>query len=162
MNENAAQLRKDKALEDFGGKSSSQTSMKHIKHKSGGDGVYQFPYDSGYVIDSFQGTNMATAPSGYTKGSTPAYGTVDLTSVLSKDEIESGGRPLHFRKADEMLGISAGDRADKSTWHHLKTFGQMELIDMNVHGAMWHYGGIAKWGEHGGGNDGDDDEPSAE
>ncbi|MCR9171873.1 MAG: HNH endonuclease [bacterium] len=162
MNDGTTQLRKDKALKDFGGKSSGQTSMKLINQKSGGQGVFQYPYQSGYVIDTFQGTNIATPPKGYSKGAITSYGTVDLTQKLTKSEIEEGGRPLHFREGDKALGISADSRANKATWHHLKTFGQMELIDMNVHGAMWHYGGIAKWGEHGGGNDGDDDEPSSE
>lgn len=150
------QLKKDPAVYDFGdGESGVTTSTKVIAPKNGPKGLFKYRYGSNYVIDSFNGTNIAEPDAAkgteYEGLDTPnisvAVSKHDLAADygdggLNEDEIKHGGRPKHFRHADKASGI---DRTNKYTWHHLQELGKMELIDMNVHGAMWHYGGIAGW-----------------
>ena len=165
------QLKKDPAIYDFGdGESGVTTSTKVIAPKNGSKGLFKYRYGSNYVIDSFNGTNIAEAD---TANGTEyeGLGTPNISVAVSKhnlaadygdgglseEEIKKGGRPKHFRHADKASGI---DRTNKYTWHHLQELGKMELIDMNVHGAMWHYGGIAGWDASLHSPDASDDDPS--
>jgi len=158
--ENEAVLlrKKDKAIYDFGDKESGvTTSTKVIDPKDGTKGLYKYRYVDTNKIDSFNGTNIAKADTAkgteYEDLPTPEIKVKvsdhDLSKknkedeTLTQEEIGGGDRNLHFRHADNEHGI---DRTNKYTWHHKRTYGKMELIDMNVHGAMWHYGGISGWG----------------
>ncbi|HEX7816840.1 HNH endonuclease [Dyella sp.] len=122
-------------------------------------------------IDTFVGANSVpsglTIPSEHADAQNPgnlhvAVGDHDLSGsksgvdALSASDIASGSRALHFRHGDQSNGNPS--RTNSLTWHHKAKFGHMELIDMNVHGAFWHYGGIAGWSasEHKT-TDGDDD-----
>lgn len=153
------QMKKDAAEHVFGDKNdpANTTATKVIKQKTGGKGLFKFKYVGGNCIDSFQGGNNI-ADKDTAKGTT--YADLDVPSIavkvsshdlsagdtgLKDSEITDGGRAKHFSQADAATGNSAESRKDKYTWHHLQTKGMMELIDMNVHGAMWHYGGIAGW-----------------
>lgn len=117
-------------------------------------------------MDSFNGTNMATEAkkaaedekkdgvSDYTDLDAPnisvAVAAHDLsktygdTEGLSDSQLSGGSRSVHFAHADAANNTKAS-RVNSYTWHHLQDKGKMELIDMNVHGAMWHYGGISGW-----------------
>ncbi|MBC3872672.1 HNH endonuclease signature motif containing protein [Undibacterium flavidum] len=166
------QLKKDKAVDVFNdGESGVSTATKVIDPKDGSRGLFKYAYGSGNIIDSFNGKNIAnpkiadgTKYAGLTAPNiTVKVAAHDLTAdygdgALTKSEVTSGGRPLHFRHADNAHKI---DRTDKYTWHHLQTMGKMELIDMNVHGAMWHYGGISGWAASLHNSDAGDDDPSA-
>ncbi|WCL53461.1 HNH endonuclease [Gimibacter soli] len=64
-----------------------------------------------------------------------------------KDEyIDTNDRPQHFSMADKKAGIKPADRTAKWTWHHLKTpTYDMALVDMAVHRAFGHNGGVHLW-----------------
>lgn len=154
----AVQMKKDKAEFVFDDKNKPErtTATKVIKQKSGPKGLFKFNYVNGNCINSFQGGNIAKKETAedtdYADLGTPeitvAVSSHDLAAGdkgLSENDITNGGRAKHFAQADEATGNSAESRKDKYTWHHLQSKGKMELIDMNVHGAMWHYGGIAGW-----------------
>lgn len=158
QNTGIIQRKKDKAVYDFGDKGDGKTSTKVIDQKEGGRGLFKYQYkDDGNVIDTFNGTNIADSNIAngtiYQGISTPnitvKVASHDLkkqygnTPALSTNIIANGTRAQHFAHADAAHGI---DRTDKYTWHHKQEVGKMELIDMNTHGAMWHYGGIAGWG----------------
>lgn len=150
------QMKKDAAEHDFGdkGKPSGTTATKVINPKSGTRGLYKYKYSDGVkILDSFNGTNIANKETAkgtsYYGLTTPeitvAVASHDLASgdpPLSSSQLKNGSRSVHFRHADKKHKI---DRKNKYTWHHLQNVGKMELIDMNVHGAMWHYGGIDGW-----------------
>ena len=163
------QMKKDAAIATLGDKVAGEsTATKVIKDKGGNIGLYKYKYTGGNLIDQFDGKNIAKAETAkgtpYEKLPTPnirvAVANHDLFSTnkkgrkLTPTEITNGGRPTHFLHADEEHEVS---RTDNYTWHHKQDEGKMELIDMNVHGAMWHYGGIAHWkaGTHGAGGDDD-------
>lgn len=167
----ALQLKKDKAEYAFGDKGDPDgtTATKVITPKSGTRGLYKYKYVGGNKIDSFQGANIAkTATADKTKYSTlsapeitTAVSSHDLgkdygDGKLSEEQMSSGGRPLHFKHADLA---HKKDRTNMYTWHHLQDKGKMELIDMNVHGAMWHYGGVAGWKASTHSADASDDDP---
>lgn len=155
------QLAKEAALMKIRDKDpGSSTPTKIIKTKGGEIGVFRFPQGSGNIIDTFVGTNIAT--SGDETEAKKSYSTAKLMQIpvkkadhdlaadypdapkLSDSVIKGDDRNPHFKHADDAQKTS-GDRSS-NTWHHKSKFGKMELIDMNVHGAMWHYGGIASWG----------------
>jgi len=151
-------LRKDPAHWSGGDKKDGKTSTKVITTKVGAKtGLFRFPM-IGDIIDSFVGENIAKkskAPPSYPNvepQNIPHHCTIDLRSKtaggdngLTKDQVTHGSRATHFAHADKLAGTSASSRKNRWTWHHTNDFGKMELIDMNVHGAMWHYGGIAGW-----------------
>lgn len=163
------QLAKDAALWSAGDKVDGKTSTKVIMTKGGTKGIFRFPMN-GDIIDTFIGQNIAdesdkpSAHSDAKKIDIPvAVSDHDLAATykstapgLSSSEISGGGRPKHFKHGDDSHGV---DRSNKYTWHHKNKLGKMELIDMNVHGAMWHYGGISGWkeSEHDKSVDTDDD-----
>ena len=168
----AVQLKKDRAVYAFDdGESGVTTATKVIDPKDGSRGLFKYAYGSGNIIDSFNGTNIAdpkiadgTEYDGL-KAPNIAVKVVEHNlandygdGALSSNEVVNGRRPLHFAHADKAHGIN---RTDKYTWHHLQSVGKMELIDMNVHGAMWHYGGIAGWASSLHDPDASDDDPSA-
>lgn len=148
------QLAKDAALWSKGDKEANKTSTKVIKTKGGTKGIFRFPMN-GNIIDTFIGKNEANeadkpaAHQDAQKIDIPvAVADHDLgkkygdTEALSDEQITGKNRGTHFTHGDNSHGK---DRANKYTWHHKSSEGKMELIDMNVHGAMWHYGGIASW-----------------
>lgn len=166
------QMKKDPAVYDFGdkGKPDGTTSTKVIDPKNGSRGLFKYKYIDGNIIDSFNGTNIADSKiandTKYAGLNAPnisvAVAKHDLAvdygdGKLTLNDIEKGERPLHFRHADNA---HKKDRENKYTWHHLQDFGKMELIDMNVHGAMWHYGGIARWSASVHEGKSSDDDPS--
>lgn len=149
-------LKKDPALWSAGDKIDGYTSTKVIKTKQGSTGLFRYPMQTN-IIDSFIGKNVADEKivrpkeyQGVQKIDIPvAVAEHDLSKKYKDDApgldantIQKGTRPTHFAHADKSHGI---DRTDQYTWHHKNALGKMELIDMNVHGAMWHYGGIAGW-----------------
>lgn len=165
------QLAKDAALWSAGDKKDGKTSTKIIKTKGGTKGIFRFPM-SGNIIDTFIGKNEADESlkplehNDAQKIDIPvAVASHDLaakygdTEALSDSQITGKNRGVHFAHGDSSHGK---DRANKYTWHHNNSKGKMELIDMNVHGAMWHYGGIASWEatRHDSGDT--DDDPTAE
>jgi len=158
-----AQLKKDAALATIRTKKANggnSTGTKVVKTKGGAFGIFQYPMN-GKIIDKFSGANMAQDSDkdteaakkyGATKMEIPtAVADHDLAVTknsvtgLSETVIKSDDRPAHFSHADKANGRTAKDREDQYTWHHKQSFGHMELVDMNVHGAMWHYGGIDGW-----------------
>jgi hypothetical protein len=164
-------MKKDAALAELAPKEDGWTATKIIKPKNGNKGVFRFPM-KGSNIDTFVGTNSVpsgvTIPPQHSDAENPgnifvkvadhdlANSYVSGVAGLSKSEITDGTRPVHFAHGDKSHGNPS--REDSLTWHHKAQVGHMELIDMNVHGAFWHYGGIAHWGAslHGT-SDGDDD-----
>lgn len=170
----AMQLKKDAAIHSFGdSKPGETTATKVIDPKDGARGLFKYNYTGGNIIDTFNGKNIADSKiadgTTYAGLSAPNITVKVADHDLGKDygkgggklsdsQMATGGRSTHFTHADNAHGI---DRTDKYTWHHLQNKGKMELIDMNVHGAMWHYGGIASWtaGTHS--PDATDDDPSA-
>jgi len=166
------QLKKDKAVASFDdGESGKTTATKVIDPKDGSRGLFKYAYGSGNIIDSFNGKNIADpkianntayaglgAPNIAVKVPSHNLATDYGGGALTLTQIATGGRPLHFSHADKAHGI---DRTNKYTWHHLQALGKMELIDMNVHGAMWHYGGISGWAGSTHTSDDGDDDPSA-
>ncbi|MGV3612916.1 MAG: HNH endonuclease [Fluviicola sp.] len=155
------QLAKEAALKKIRDKDpGSSTPTKIIKTKGGEIGVFRFPQGSGNIIDTFNGTNIAT--SGDETEAKKSYSTAKIMPIpvkvadhnlgadytdapkLSDSVIKGDDRNPHFKHADDAQKTS-GDRPSY-TWHHKASLGKMELVDMNVHGAMWHYGGIASWG----------------
>ncbi|MDO1529058.1 HNH endonuclease [Fulvimonas sp. R45] len=149
-------MKKDAALAELRSKESGWTATKIIKPKNGNKGVFRFPMN-GDNIDTFVGTNSVpsgiTIPSEHSDAENPGslYAPVadhDLSKKyghaegLSDTVIRTGARSAHFAHGDEGHGIH---RENSLTWHHKAKVGHMELIDMNVHGAFWHYGGIAGW-----------------
>jgi hypothetical protein len=167
----AVQLKKDRAVYAFDdGESGVTTATKVIDPKDGSRGLFKYAYGSGNIIDSFNGTNLANpkiangtpyedlkAPNIAVKVAAHDLGVDYGDDALSPNQVVHGGRPLHFAHADKAHGIN---RTDKYTWHHLQNVGKMELIDMNVHGAMWHYGGISGWAASIHDSDSSDDDPS--
>lgn len=165
------QLAKDAALWSAGDKVPGKTSTKVIMTKGGKKGIFRFPMN-GDIIDTFIGQNEAdeslkpAAHADAQKIDIPvavpdhdlaaAYGD---TEALSDGQITGGNRGTHFAHGDNSHGV---DRSNKYTWHHKSTKGKMELIDMNVHGAMWHYGGIASWEASRHDSTVSEDDPSAE
>jgi hypothetical protein len=149
-------LAKDAALWSGDDKTDGLTSTKVVKQKSGAIGLFRYRMN-GDIIDSFINNNVAdesiVRPDAY-KGVkrmeivtavqdhnlAAKYGD---TEALSSAQVVGGSRPVHFAHGDASHGIG---RENKYTWHHKSSLGKMELIDMNVHGAMWHYGGISGWG----------------
>lgn len=149
-------LKKDAALWKANDKVEGHTSTKIVMTKGGQKGIFRFPM-SGNIIDTFIGKNEAdkskhVIPAEHSDAAvldipiavadhdlSAKYGAVE---GLSDPEVVGGSRPTHFKHADDS---HKKDREDKFTWHHKNAKGKMELIDMNVHGAMWHYGGIAGW-----------------
>ena len=155
------QLAKDAALMKIRDKDpGSTTPTKIIKTKGGEIGVFRFPQGSGNIIDTFNGTNIASSAD--EEEAKKSYSTAKIMPIpvkvadhnlgadytdapkLSDSVIKGHDRGPHFKHADDAQKTS-GDRPNY-TWHHKTNLGKMELIDMNVHGAMWHYGGIASWG----------------
>ncbi|WP_308910523.1 HNH endonuclease [Pseudokordiimonas caeni] len=64
----------------------------------------------------------------------------------TKEYIDTDDRRQHFSMADKAAGIKPGDRTGKWTWHHLKTpTYDMALVDMAVHRAFGHNGGVHLW-----------------
>ncbi len=169
------QMKKDAAIHKFSdGESGVETATKVIDPKNGSRGLFKFKYTGGNKIDTFNGTNIAdpkiAKSTKYDGLSAPNISVAVASHDLGKDyshgklsstEMESGGRDLHFRHADKAHG-TAGSRVNSYTWHHLQDKGKMELIDMNVHGAMWHYGGIAGWKGATHSADASDDDPSSD
>lgn len=167
------QLKKDKAVASFNdGESGKTTATKVIDPKDGSRGLFKYAYGSGNIIDSFNGKNIAD-PKIASKTEYASLGAPNIAvkvashnlatdysggGALTSTQIATGGRPLHFSHADKAHSI---DRTNKYTWHHLQALGKMELIDMNVHGAMWHYGGISGWAGSTHASDDGDDDPSA-
>jgi hypothetical protein len=150
-------MKKDAALAELRQKETGWTATKVIKPKNGSKGIFRFPMN-GNNIDTFIGTNSVpgglTIPQEHQDAENPGqiYAKVPDHNLgkdygeqkaLDKDDILNGGRPLHFSHGDNSHGNPS--RTDSLTWHHKQTFGHMELVDMNVHGAFWHYGGIAGW-----------------
>jgi hypothetical protein len=163
--------KKDAALAELKPKESGWTATKVIKPKNGSKGIFRFPM-SGDNIDTFVGTNNVpsglTIPSTHQDAENPGKIHVavsdhnlgakykDSVPALSDSDIGGGSRPKHFKHGDDSHGNPS--RENSLTWHHKATYGHMELVDMNVHGAFWHYGGIAHWdaSKHGT-SDADDD-----
>lgn len=155
------QLAKEAALKKIRDKTpGSSTPTKIIKTKGGEIGVFRFPQDSSNIIDTFNGTNIATSED--EEEAKKSHSTAKIMPIpvkvadhdlgadytdapkLSDSVIKGDDRDPHFKHADAAQKTS-GDRPSY-TWHHKASLGKMELVDMNVHGAMWHYGGIASWG----------------
>ncbi len=168
---NPVQLAKDAALWSAGDKVDGKTATKIIKTKGGTKGIFRFPM-SGNIIDTFIGKNEAdeskkpAAHADAQKIDIPvAVADHDLaakygdTEALSDAQITGKNRGVHFTHGDNSHGI---DRSNKYTWHHKNSKGKMELIDMNVHGAMWHYGGIASWESTRHDSSDTDDDPTAD
>lgn len=158
--QNAVMMRKDPALAEIRPRQAGWTATKVVKPKNGPKGIFRFPMN-GDNIDTFVGTNnppgdldAAEVPGAHHDAQkTPIPTAVadhnlgkayEGVSALDADAVGGGDRGLHFRHADAAWG-TAGARPDKYTWHHKAQFGHMELVDMNVHGAFWHYGGVAGW-----------------
>jgi hypothetical protein len=151
------QLRKDAAVWSDGNKTGGMTPLKLVKRKdTNAIERYRFKYD-GNRIDSFavnqaqpddgKGTKLSDGSdvSSYPIGSGYIVkDNVNLKGALSKEDIEGGDRNVHFAKANQISGVTDDD---KTTWHHMGEEGKLQLVDMNVHGDFWHYGGIAHWGE---------------
>lgn len=153
------QLAKEAALKKIRDKDSASTPTKIIKTKGGDIGVFRFPQSS-KIIDTFNGTNVATSDDETTAKTT--HSTAKLMPIpvkvadhnlgadyvgapkLSDSVIKGDNRDPHFSHADKAQNTTS-DRPNY-TWHHKASLGKMELVDMNVHGAMWHHGGIASWG----------------
>lgn len=162
------QLKKDAALWSDNNKTGGMTPLKLVLRKdTGAVEKYKFQYN-GNKIDSFA-TNQAKSSDGqgssYASKDLSTYpvgqgyikkDNVDLNDKLTKSEIEGGNRDTHFKKANEISGVQDDD---KTTWHHMGAVGKLQLVDMNVHGDFWHYGGIAHWGETVAKDDGADGEP---
>lgn len=149
-------MKKDPALAELRPKEVGWTATKVIKPKNGNKGVFRFPMN-GDNIDTFVGKNSVpsgiTIPPAHSDAENPGSLSVavadhDLskkygdTEGLSSDVIVNGARSVHFAHGDNVHHIT---RENSLTWHHKAEVGHMELIDMNVHGAFWHYGGIAGW-----------------
>jgi hypothetical protein len=149
-------MKKDAALAEVKAKEPGWTATKIIKDKQGTKGVFRFPMN-GDNIDTFVNKNSVpsgiTIPSDHSDAKNPGTLRVEVSDHdlsqkygqlegLNGDDILYGGRPLHFSHGDQAHGKS---RENSLTWHHKGEYGHMELIDMNVHGAFWHYGGIAHW-----------------
>jgi len=164
-------MKKDAALAELTAKEDGWTATKIIKPKNGKKGIFRFPMN-GDNIDTFIGKNNVpsglTIPSEHSDAENPGSLFVkvadhDLSKTyvtdapgLEKSVVTGGSRPVHFKHGDESHGKPA--RTNSLTWHHKADVGHMELIDMNVHGAFWHYGGIAGWGASLHGASGDDDD----
>ncbi|GAB5417310.1 MAG: hypothetical protein Crog4KO_28920 [Crocinitomicaceae bacterium] len=155
------QMKKDAADHDFGDKGNPEgtTATKVITPKNGSQGLFKYKYSDGEkILDSFQYSNIAdesiaegTEYEGLSAEEiSTSVSSHDLTvdsgetSALTEEELTGGSRGVHFRHADAVNGTK-DTRTNSYTWHHLQDKGKMELIDMNVHGAMWHYGGIDGW-----------------
>jgi hypothetical protein len=170
-NETPIMFKKDAALWKANDKEAGHTSTKIVMTKSGTKGIFRFPMN-GDIIDTFIGKNEADEslkpvehadavkmdiPVGVADHDlSQKYGEVE---GLSDGQVTGGSRPVHFKHADDSHKVA---RDNTYTWHHKSSKGKMELIDMNVHGAMWHYGGIAGWkaSVHDGGDT--DDDPSVD
>lgn len=154
-------LKKDAALWNSSTKTDGYTKLKLIKTKGGSTGLYRYQYGSGNVIDTFSNNSAGAVKdsfsgesyagqsiSTYPVGSSPIVVSdfnLKTDGGLGDLAISSGNRDTHFKAAKD----AGKPNDDKTTWHHKKTYGMMELVDMNVHGAMWHYGGIATWDKPG-------------
>lgn len=163
-------MKKDAALAELRPKESGWTATKIVKPKNGKKGVFRFPMN-GDNIDTFVNKNDVPSdivlPPEHLDAEKQgnlfvAVEDHDLskkynaTEGLSDDVIAKGTRSAHFAHGDNSHGNPV--RGDSLTWHHKAEYGHMELIDMNVHGAFWHYGGIAGWSASGvTPSDGDDD-----
>lgn len=163
------QMKKEPKIDEFDDKNKPDgtTSTKVIKQKDGSIGLFKYEYINSNIIDSFNKTNIADptiANNSKYKGFNAPNISVAVTKhdlaqdygngKLTENQIQNGTRSIHFAHADKAHNI---DREDKYTWHHLQEKGKMELIDMNVHGAMWHYGGISGWNASLHKHDSDDD-----
>ncbi|WP_404649139.1 eCIS core domain-containing protein [Dyella flagellata] len=164
-------MKKDAALAELTAKEDGWTATKVIKPKNGKKGIFRFPMD-GDNIDTFIGKNNVPStvdvPSEHSDAENPGklhvsvadhdlsktYG--DKVDGLSDNQIVNGARGSHFSHGDKAHGNPT--RTNSLTWHHKGTKGHMELIDMNVHGAFWHYGGIANWEPSKHGTSADDDD----
>lgn len=154
-NEIPLMLKKDAALWSAEEEDTGYTPTKVIKTKNGKKGIFRYRKD-GDIIDSFINNNIAVKkdlPSEHLDADViqipVGRADHDLSGTyknnapgLNSDVISNGTRAQHFAHGDKSHGI---ERKNTYTWHHLKSLGKMELIDMNVHGAMFHYGGVSEW-----------------
>lgn len=61
----------------------------------------------------------------------------------------TGRRYKDIRAADKALGIDAKYRRENQlVWHHHQDTGRMQLIPRDLHNAVRHSGGYAKWGKN--------------
>ncbi len=60
-------------------------------------------------------------------------------------KIAGASRSRHFSIGDRVQGIKPTYRKGKWTWHHETGEYMMSMVDMKVHNAFWHKGGVSFW-----------------